>query len=131
MSSSRMLRRVVLVRTKVSEEHIASIFRATTIDELRTTLTVISNRCTLFFLRSVLRLLVTANDVPSSPILVTLKINTFVPPKCRFLREPQGVTSQKNAFFNAERFVLSLFQFLFHIYKILVHLYDFFPSLSR
>jgi hypothetical protein len=46
--SSGMLRRVALVRTDVSEE------------------------LNLVFLRSVHRLLVTANVVPSSPILVTL-----------------------------------------------------------
>jgi hypothetical protein len=43
------------------------------------------------FLRNVLRLLVTANAVPSSPILVTLKR--------WFLQEPHGVTSQKTAIF--------------------------------
>jgi hypothetical protein len=42
------------------------------------------------------RLLATANDFPSSPILVTRR---YVPPKCRFLQEPHGVTSQKTAFF--------------------------------
>jgi hypothetical protein len=47
-----MLRRVVLVRTDVSEEHSASFIRV--------------------FLRSVCRLLVTASVVPSSPIHVTL-----------------------------------------------------------
>jgi hypothetical protein len=46
-----MLRRVALVRTDVSEERSASHF---------------------VFLRGVLRLLVTASIVPSSPILVTL-----------------------------------------------------------
>jgi hypothetical protein len=46
-----MLRRVALVRTDVSEELSASI---------------------IVFLRSVRRLLVTANVVPRSPILVTL-----------------------------------------------------------
>jgi hypothetical protein len=55
-----MLRRVVLVRIDVSEERIASIIRVRRIGELGTTL------------RSILRLLVTANVVPSSPILVTL-----------------------------------------------------------
>jgi hypothetical protein len=54
-----MLRRVVLVRTDVSEKRIAPIITAIKITELGTTL------------RSVLRLLVTAY-VPSSPILVTL-----------------------------------------------------------
>jgi hypothetical protein len=48
-----MLRRVVLVRTGVSEELSASFIR-------------------VVFLRSVRRLLVTASVVPSSPILVTL-----------------------------------------------------------
>jgi hypothetical protein len=63
-----MLGRVAHVRTDVSEELSASIIRATRIGELGTTLAVTSNR--FVFLRSVRRLLVTAN-VPSSPILVT------------------------------------------------------------
>jgi hypothetical protein len=53
-----MLRRVALVRTDVSEELSASIIRVTGIGELGTL--------------TVCRLLVTANFVPSSPILVTL-----------------------------------------------------------
>jgi hypothetical protein len=44
MASSELLRRVVLVRTDVSEERIASIIRVTRIGELGTTLTVTSNR---------------------------------------------------------------------------------------
>jgi hypothetical protein len=72
MPSSGTLRRVALVRTDVSEEHSASFIRMTRIGELGTTLAVTSNRCTLVFLRSVRRLLVTASVVPSSPILVTL-----------------------------------------------------------
>jgi hypothetical protein len=51
------------------------------------------------FLRSESRLLVTANVVPSSPILVTLMKKAQVPPKRRFLQEPHGVTSQKTPFF--------------------------------
>jgi hypothetical protein len=51
-----MLRRAALVRTDVSEELSASIIRVTRIGELR----------------SVRRLLVRANVVPSSSILVTL-----------------------------------------------------------
>jgi hypothetical protein len=71
MASSGMLRRVALVRTDVSEEPSTSIKRVTRIGELGT-LAVTSNRRThLVFLRSVRRLLVTAN-VPNSPILVTL-----------------------------------------------------------
>jgi hypothetical protein len=63
-----MLRRVALVRTDASEQ--PSIIRVTTIGELRK-LAV----CTLVFLRSVGRLLLTAN-VPSSPT-VTLMIEVL------------------------------------------------------
>jgi hypothetical protein len=59
-----MLRRVTLVRTDVSEEYIVSSIRVTTIGALGTTLAI--------FLRSVLRLLVTANSFLSTPILVFL-----------------------------------------------------------
>jgi hypothetical protein len=59
---------VVLLRTDVSEELRTSIIRETKIGELRI-LAVAS--------RSVHRMLVTANDVPSSPILVTLMIETL------------------------------------------------------
>jgi hypothetical protein len=66
-----MLRRVALVRTDVSEELSASFIRVTRIGELETTLSVTSNRRTLR--RNAARwLLVTANVVPSSPILVIL-----------------------------------------------------------
>jgi hypothetical protein len=54
MASSGMLRRVDLVRTDVSGKLRASIIRL------------------IVFLRSLRRLLVTANVVPSSPIIVTL-----------------------------------------------------------
>jgi hypothetical protein len=43
MPSSGMLRRAVLIRTDVSEEHVASIFRVEIIRELGTTLAVTSN----------------------------------------------------------------------------------------
>jgi hypothetical protein len=62
-----MLQRVILERVDVSEEYIASIIMVTRIGELVTTLAVTKHR-----LRSVLRLLVTANVIPSSPILFTL-----------------------------------------------------------
>jgi hypothetical protein len=61
-----MLRRVALVRTDVSEELCASFIRVTRIGDLGPTLTVTSNG------RTQRRLLVTANVVPSSSILVTL-----------------------------------------------------------
>jgi hypothetical protein len=54
-------------------------------------------RC-IVFLPSVLRLLVTANVVSSSLILVTLKLRRYVPPK---RREPDCVTSQKTEFFSS------------------------------
>jgi hypothetical protein len=63
MTSSGMLRHVDLVRIDVSEEPSASFIRVTRIGELGTTLAVTS---------IVRRLLVTANGVPGSPIIVTL-----------------------------------------------------------
>jgi hypothetical protein len=66
-----MLCRVALVRTDVSEERSASIIRVTRIGELETTLAVTSNWYTLR------RLLVTANVVPNSPILVTLMMEAL------------------------------------------------------
>jgi hypothetical protein len=72
MVSSGMLRRVALVRSDVTEERSASFIRVTRIGELKTTLAVY-----LVFLRSVLRLLVTASVVLSSPILVTLMMEAL------------------------------------------------------
>jgi hypothetical protein len=63
MLSSRMLRRVALVRANISEELSAPIIRVTRISELET------------LAISMHRLLVTAN-VPSSPILVTLMMGS-------------------------------------------------------
>jgi hypothetical protein len=78
-----MLRRVALVRTDVSKELSAFIIRVARVVELGT-LAVTSSRCNVrkntksykAFLRSVRRLLVTAN-VPSSPILVTLMMEAI------------------------------------------------------
>jgi hypothetical protein len=58
-----MLRRVALVRTNVSEELSASNNQVTRIGELRIML--------------VRRLIVTANVVPSSPIIVTLMMEAL------------------------------------------------------
>jgi hypothetical protein len=69
MVPSGMLRRVALVRTDVSEELSAPIIRVTRIGELRTMLALTSNRRTL---HSVQLLLLTANVLPTSTILVTL-----------------------------------------------------------
>jgi hypothetical protein len=70
-----MIRRVALVRTEVLEECIASIIRVARIGELGTTLA--TEACCYVFLRSVRRLLVTANIVPNSPILVTLMMEAL------------------------------------------------------
>jgi hypothetical protein len=74
MVSSGLLRRVALVSTDVSGEPGASFIRVTKIGELGTTQAATSNRRTLRrnILRGVLRLLVAACVVPSSPIFVTL-----------------------------------------------------------
>jgi hypothetical protein len=62
MASSGILRRVGLVITGVSEELNAYFIMVTRIGEL----------LVLVFLRSLLRLLMTASVVPSSPILITM-----------------------------------------------------------
>jgi hypothetical protein len=64
MPSSGTWRFVALVRTDVSEYLIASNIRMEEISELGTTLAITATEATEF-LRSVLRLLVTANVVPS------------------------------------------------------------------
>jgi hypothetical protein len=69
-----MLRRVALVRTDISEEISASIMMVTRIGELGTTLAVTSN---IGFLRSMRRLVVTANVAPGSPIVVTLMMEVL------------------------------------------------------
>jgi hypothetical protein len=86
-----MLRRVALVRTDVSEKLSASIIRVKTISELETTLAVSSNSKQL--------LLVAANLVPSSLILLILIMGAILHPKRLFLQQPHGATSQKSAFF--------------------------------
>jgi hypothetical protein len=65
-----MLRCAALVRTDISEERTASFTKVTRIGELGTTLAITSNR-------NVHRFLVTANTVPSSPILVTLMMEAL------------------------------------------------------
>jgi hypothetical protein len=69
MPSSGMLRHVDREGTDVSEELSASVIRATRIGERGTTLAVTIVRL----------LLVTANVVPSSPILVTLMMEALSP----------------------------------------------------
>jgi hypothetical protein len=67
-----MLRRVALVRTDVSEELSASIIRVTWIDELGTLAELATDARYEEIQRRMRRLLVTANVVPSPPILATL-----------------------------------------------------------
>jgi hypothetical protein len=73
---------VHLVKTKVSEGHIASIIKGIRIGKLGTKLTITSNRSTLQR---------NTNVVPSSPIIVILMMEQYVPPKRRHLQEPRGV----------------------------------------
>jgi hypothetical protein len=72
MVSSRMLRRVVLVRTDVSKEISASIIRVTRIDELGTKLAVTGNRRS-----ATKRNVASYGYVPSSPIPVTLMMEAL------------------------------------------------------
>jgi hypothetical protein len=76
MSSSGMLRHVILVRTDVSEECITSIIRATRTGKLGM-LVVTSNCHDILFHCGVLRLLVTPNIVPGSLILVSLMMEAI------------------------------------------------------
>jgi hypothetical protein len=79
MPYSGLLRRVALVRIDVSEECISSKIRVKGIGDLGTMLAVTSNRRThVVLLRSVHRLLITANIVPTSTILVTLMMEALL-----------------------------------------------------
>jgi hypothetical protein len=72
MPSSRMLRRVALVRTEVWDECSASII----------------TYYHIVFLRSIRRLLVTANAVTISPILVTLMLEELHSSESSVLTRP-------------------------------------------
>jgi hypothetical protein len=98
MPSSGMLRRVALLRTDISEDRCASVIMVTRIGELGIMLAVASNWHTLWrTIRSVHRLLVTANVVPSW-FLSPWWWRRYIPQKRRFLQEPQGITFYKSAF---------------------------------
>jgi hypothetical protein len=77
MPYSGTLRRVAPVRTDVLQKGIASIIWVIRIDKLATEASCDEILCSIVFLRSLLRLLVTANVVPSSPILVTLMMEAI------------------------------------------------------
>jgi hypothetical protein len=74
MASTGMLRRVALARTDGSDELSASFIRVIKIGEIRNNASCNQQptHTAIVFLRSALRLLVTASVVPISPILVTL-----------------------------------------------------------
>jgi hypothetical protein len=98
-----MLRSVI---TDILDELSAPIIRETRFGELGTTLAVTSNRRKLRRntkspLRSVSRLLVTANFVPISPNLVTLMMEALSSSETFVLTEPHGVTSQKTDLHNS------------------------------
>jgi hypothetical protein len=88
MPSCRILRRVALVKTNVSEERSTSIISVTRIRELGTSV-VTSNRCTLRKKDLLLTLLLEHRFLP--PWWRRL----YVLPTRRFLQEPDCVTSQK------------------------------------
>jgi hypothetical protein len=69
---------VAVIRTDVSEERIASIFKLKRISEQGTTLAVANNCSTLqLILLIVLQFVVTSDDVPSLPILFTLMMEAI------------------------------------------------------
>jgi hypothetical protein len=96
MVSSVKLCRVVLVRTSISEELIASIMTVKSVSELGTTLAAIINWNTLSL--SIVQLLLLTVFL-ACWLFSPWWYRGYVPLKRRFLQEPHGVTSQKTAFF--------------------------------
>jgi hypothetical protein len=79
MPSYGMICRVSHIRTDVSEERSTSIIRVIRIGEVQ------------LFLRNMRQLLVTANAVPSSPILVTLVMEALLSSKSSDLNKSHVV----------------------------------------
>jgi hypothetical protein len=88
---------MAFVRPDASEELTASFTRVTRIGEVRIMLAVTSNRSKL--IRGVRRLLVTANVILTSPILVTLMKKALISSETSVLTRATGLTSQKTPFF--------------------------------
>jgi hypothetical protein len=91
-----MLCRVALVTTDVSEELSASFIRVTRIGELGTVLATLHAAVASY-----------AQHLLACRFLSPWWRRRYVPSKCRFLREPDGVTSQKIA-------LLTEMLFIFH-----------------
>jgi hypothetical protein len=94
---------VWLLRTDVSEELSAFINRVIRIRELGTRV----------FLRSLCRLLITANVVPSSPILVILMMEAQSSSETSVLTRATRVTFQKTPFFIVTAVKTSNLTFIF------------------
>jgi hypothetical protein len=107
MPSSGVLRRVAIVRTDVSGERSAFIIKVIRIGQLGTTLTVDSNQRTMR--RNIM--LVIANFVPSSPILVILMMEGLRFSKTSVLT---GTKSQGLLFFH-------MFLYVRHSYVDNIH----------
>jgi hypothetical protein len=112
MPPSGMVLRVVLVRTDVSEARFDSIIRVTRIGELRTTLPVTSNR-------SIRRLLVTGNVVPSKPILVTLMMEAIRSSETSVLTRTTRRTIPEDGIFNC--LFVCLFVCWFWVVRAVTH----------
>jgi hypothetical protein len=113
-----MLRHVALVRTDVSKELSASIIRVTRIGELRTLAATskrrklqrnmkyykVQNTTTDFaFLRSFSLLLVSANVVPSLPILFTLMVEELSSSETSVLTRATWRNIQENGILHSPR----------------------------
>jgi hypothetical protein len=77
MLNSEKLRRVALVRTEVSEERSASIFRVTRIGELQTVVAITSNLLNLLSHIISAQFSSVANVVSSSSILLTVMMESL------------------------------------------------------